>query len=80
MLCSMDYNVTVINERGMPLMCEQGDALASSVWTDTLGKPHYACQAHNPMSLPAALPMNFTSRSLCQACGQPVNLGSLIHS
>lgn len=69
-------NVTILSDRGVPVMCEQGDAPASSVWTDTLGKPHYACQQHNPMSYTLMpLPLNFTSRSLCHACGQPVHLG-----
>lgn len=68
-------NVTIYSPSGYPLMCEQGDALASTVWTDTLGKQHYACQAHNPMSLPGALPYGFSSRSICHACGQPLQFG-----
>jgi hypothetical protein len=77
MLTMENWNVTIISERGVPIMCEQGDAPASSVWTDTLGKQHYTCQAHNPMYNTAmALPFNFTTRSLCHACGQPVSLGT----
>jgi hypothetical protein len=67
-------DVMIISDRGVPLMCEQEDAPASSVWTDTLGRQHYACQQHNPMAS-AAMPLslNFTSQSLCHACGQPIN-------
>ena len=69
-------NVTIISPAGVPLMCEQGDAPASSVWTDTLGKQHYACQQHNPVyNVAMPLPLNFTSHDLCHACGQPIRLG-----
>jgi hypothetical protein len=67
-------NVTILSDRGVPIMCEHCDVPASSVWTDPLGKQHYACQQHNPMFNTATpLPWNFTSRDLCHACGQPVN-------
>ena len=72
----MTPNVTILSDRGGPIMCEQGDAQASSVWTDTLGKAHYACQRHDPAYGTAALPWGFTSRSICYACGQPVNLST----
>lgn len=69
-------SVTVINDRGMPIGCDSCSLPASTAWTDTLGKQHYACQTHNPMSLPAALPLNFTSQTICHACGQPVHIGT----
>jgi len=72
----MRPQVTIYGANGYPIMCEQGDAPASTVWTDSLGTPHYACQQHNPLYGTAALPMNFTGRPLCHACGQPISLGT----
>jgi hypothetical protein len=47
---------------------------ATSVWSGSYGPPKRACDRHNPMANTAmALPLNFTSRTLCHACGQPVN-------
>ena len=63
-------NVTIVDARGMPLMCDQGDAAASFTWTDTLGRQHYCCDRHNPVSLPGVLPANFTGHAICPTCGK----------
>ncbi len=70
-------DILMINDRGVPLMCEQGDALATNVWSGGWdGKQHLVCERHNPMANVAMpLPLNFTSQPLCHACGQPVSLG-----
>jgi hypothetical protein len=72
----MDMQVTVVSERGVPLMCEiEGcGQLAASVWSGGWdAKPRRCCSAHNPMANVAMpLPSGYTSHSLCHACGQPV--------
>ena len=63
----------MVNHVGLPVVCGiQGcGAPATFVWYGTWnGLPNYTCQAHNPMSLPAALPTNFTGHSICPACGK----------
>lgn len=69
--------ITMIDDRGTILFCEtEGcDSPATSAWSD-IGPLKRACDRHNPMANVAMpLPMNFMSRPLCHACGQPVNLG-----
>jgi hypothetical protein len=71
-------NVTVVAANGMPLMCETEGcgSQASSVWSGSYGPPRRSCDLHNPWHNTAMpLPLNFTSQSLCQTCGQPVSLG-----
>lgn len=70
-------NITMVSERGVPLMCETEGCgeLASSVWSGGWdGTPKRCCGTHNPMAMTTALPPNFTSQSLCHACGQPVRI------
>lgn len=63
----------ILSDRGVPLMCEHGDAPATSAWSGIDGRQHLSCHAHNPWSyVTMPLPLNFTSQSLCHACGQPV--------
>lgn len=74
-------NVMILSERGVPLMCEtEGCASpASSAWSGWDGKSRLACERHNPMAnVAVALPLNFTSRPLCHACGQPVSVAQQI--
>lgn len=71
-------DVTIIGDRGMPLGCETEGCsrVASSVWSGWDGKPIRACATHNPMAnMVMPLPTNFTSHSLCHACGQPMGFG-----
>ena len=75
-------DVMMLSDRGVPLMCETDGCAqgATSVWSGGWdGKPRRACERHNPMAIVSMpLPVNFTSQSLCHACGQPIQLGSLI--
>ena len=65
---------------GMPMACDTCGAPADFVWYGSWdGKPRRCCPAHNPMSLPGALPAGFHGSSSCHACGQPVNVGAMIH-
>jgi len=71
--------VTIIGPNGLPLICEADGcgALATSAWSGSYGPAKLACDRHNPMSNAAvALPVNFTSHTLCHACGQPLNFTS----
>ncbi len=65
---------------GLPMLCETDGcaAPATSVWSGGWpGTPRRACQQHNPaFNTTVALPLNFTSRSICHACGQPVSIGT----
>lgn len=83
----MSFDVTIYAPNGLTCMCETEGCLnkATSVWTATVmangatGSQRYACDQHNPMVNTAmALPFNFTSRPLCHACGQLVNVGAMI--
>ncbi len=70
--------MTVIGSSGLPLICETEGcgALATTVWSSAAGKQTRACDRHNPMYNTAMpLPLNFTSHTLCHACGQPVRIG-----
>jgi hypothetical protein len=78
-------NVTVVDGRGLPLMCETegcGDKATSAwsgAWSGAFGPRRLSCDRHNPWSATAMpLPLNFTSHSLCHACGQPVPLSSQV--
>jgi len=78
-------NFTILDQAGLPMTCDTGGCQnrATSVWTTGViagghsAGQRRACDEHNPMSLPASLPMNFHSRSICHACGQPVSTGNL---
>jgi len=62
---------TIFNDRGMPVVCDTCSAPADFVWYGSWdGKPQYCCPAHNPVSLPAALPADFTGHTICPACGK----------
>lgn len=74
-------DLTIYGTGGLPLMCDTGGcgSPANFVWYGGWdGKPRRCCPAHNPMSLPGALPTGFHGSSLCYACGQPVNVGAMI--
>ena len=80
-------DVTIYDGSGLPRTCDTCGAKATSVWTSTVmaggatGSQRYACDQHNPMAnMAMPLPFNFHSQSLCHACGQPVNIGSLTAS
>ena len=71
-------DVRMYSERGVLLFCEtEGCASpATSVWSGRYGPSKRACDQHSPMAnVTMALPLNFTSQTLCHACGQPLNLG-----
>jgi hypothetical protein len=74
------FGIVMYDERGVPLMCETDGCgrVADSVWYGAWhGRPVRACQVHNPMgNVAVPLPVNFTSRTICHACGQPVNFGA----
>ena len=56
---------------GLPMACDTCGAPANFVWYGSWdGKPQRCCPVHNPMSLPGALPMNFTGHTICPTCGK----------
>jgi hypothetical protein len=75
--------MTILSEQGVPLICETNGCgtPATSVWSGGWNsKPRRSCHQHNPMhNVAMAMPVNFTSQPLCHACGQPINVGALIH-
>lgn len=82
-------NITIYDGSGLPRGCDTEGCRnkATSAWSSTIiaggasGTQHYACDQHNPIAnMAMALPLNFHSQPLCHACGQPVNVGSLIAS
>ncbi len=59
----------ITNSIGLAQTCHCG-APATFVWYGWDGKPNYTCNQHNPMSLPGALPLNFTGHTICPTCGK----------
>ena len=79
-------DITIYDGSGLPRGCDTEGCWikATSVWSTGVitggasAGQRYACDEHNPMRFTGSpLPWGFTSQSLCHACGQPVNIGSL---
>ncbi len=67
----------IYDKQGLPIICETEGcgAPASTIWSGMTGQQARACNLHNPWANVAIpLPMNFTSHSLCHACGQPIRI------
>lgn len=82
-------DVTIYDGNGLPCACgtEGCRNKATSAWLMTViaggasGGLRYSCDQHNPMAnIAVPLPLNFTSQTLCCACGQPVSFGALAAS
>lgn len=73
-------DITMLSERGVPLMCETEGCgqRASSVWSAS--QAARCCAAHSPMANVAPpLLVKRTSYSLCHACGRPVPAAQLAY-